>query len=118
MNIPLLGNGGWVFHTGKIEPRGLFGPFVAFSHGHWNPALFRGIAVLAGIVLILCASQAWKRWTAGRATLVTLVVAALLLLPAGFLQAGLRGSSAPWVFPHGPAHPNGGGGGPPPTGTT
>jgi len=98
MNIPVLGDGGWVFRTGKIEPHGLFAPLVAFSDRHWNPALLRGTAVLAGMLLILSACQAWKRWTARRATAVTVVIAALLLVPAVALQAGLRDSSAPWFF--------------------
>jgi hypothetical protein len=98
INIPVIGSGGWIFHSGRVEPHGLFGPFVALARGRWEPALLKVAAVAAGLLLVFAVSYARERWTARRAIAVTSLVAALLLLPGVLLQVGLRDSSAPWFY--------------------
>ena len=98
VNIPTIGAGAWAYHTGKVEPHGPFGLFVALARGHWDPGLLKVAAVAAGLLLVFAVFSARERWTARRALIVTTLVAALLLVPAVFLQVGLRDSSAPWFY--------------------
>jgi Glycosyltransferase family 87 len=98
VNFPTLGSGGWVFRSGKMSPHGPLDPVVALANGRWDPGLLRVAAVLAGLLLALAATQARARWTAWRASVVTIAVVALLLLPGVLLQVGLRDSSAPWFY--------------------
>lgn len=97
-NFPMLGSAGWVFRTGKVEPHGVFGPVVAMAHGRWDPGMLKVAAILAGLLLVLAATQARERWTAWRSAVLTAVVVVLLIVPGVLLQVGLRDSSAPWFY--------------------
>ncbi|HEX3255292.1 MAG TPA: hypothetical protein VHQ96_05840 [Gaiellaceae bacterium] len=98
VNIPVLGAGGWRFHSGRVEPHGILGPLVSLTGGRWEPSLLKAAAVAAGLLLVLAVSQARARWTTRRAAVVASVVVALLLLPGVLVQAALRDSSAPWFY--------------------
>jgi hypothetical protein len=98
VNIARIGEDGWVFRTGKVEPHGALGSFVSLARGHWNPGLLKFSAVAAGLVLVVALVYARERWTARRALLVTFLVTGLLTVPGVLLQAGLRDSTAPWFY--------------------
>jgi hypothetical protein len=98
VNIARIGEGGWVFHTGKVEAHGPLGPLVSLAGGHWNPGLPKFAAVVAGLLLVFAVVFVRERWTARRALVVTFLVTGLLLGPSVLLQAGLRDSTAPWFF--------------------
>jgi hypothetical protein len=99
VNIARIGEDGWVFRTGgKVEPHGLLGSFVTLARGHWNPALLKFAAVVAGLVLVVAVAYARERWTARRALLLTFLVIGLLVAPGVLVQAGLRDSTAQWFF--------------------
>jgi hypothetical protein len=53
---------------------------------------------MAGLLLVLAATQARERWTARRAVAVAALVTSLLLVPAVLLQVGLRNASEPWFY--------------------
>jgi hypothetical protein len=93
VNVARIGEDGWVFHTGKVEPHGVLGSLVALAQGHWNPGLLKFAAVVAGLVLVVAVAYARERWTARRALLVTFLVTALLVVPGVLLQAALRDST-------------------------
>jgi Glycosyltransferase family 87 len=98
VNVGRAGEGGWVFHAGKAEPHGALGFFVSLAGGRWSPGLLKFSAVVAGLVLVVALVYARERWTARRALLLTFVVTGLLVVPGVLLQAGLRGSTAPWFY--------------------
>ena len=98
VNIARIGEDGWVFRTGKVEPHGVLGSLVALAQGHWSPGLLKFAAVGAGLVLVVAVACARERWTARRALLVTFLVTALLVVPGVLLQAALRDSTAQWFY--------------------
>ncbi len=98
VNIARLGEGGWVFRTGKVEPHGALAFLATLAQGHWSPGLLKFAAVVAGLVLVVAVVYARERWTARRALVVTLVVTSLLVVPGVLLQAGLRDSTAQWFY--------------------
>ena len=81
INIARIGEDGWVFHTGTVEPHGVLGSFVALAQGRWNPGLLKFAAVAAGLVLVVAVAYARERWTARRALVVTFLVTGLLVAP-------------------------------------
>jgi hypothetical protein len=98
VNIARIGEDGWVFRTGKVEPHGALGFLATLARGHWRPGLLKFAAVAAGLILVVAVVYARERWTARRALLVTFVVTGLLLVPGVLLQAVLRDSTAPWFY--------------------
>ena len=98
LNFPTMGADGWPFHSGKVEPHGLFGPLVSLTQGRWNPGLLRLAALVAGLLLVLVVTQARGRWSMRRSLAVTSAVVALLLVPGVVVQVALRDSSAPWFY--------------------
>ncbi len=100
VTMPNLGGGGWPFQPSSVHPRGILGPLVRAADREWDLGIIRSIAVLAGLLVALCAAAAfryrsWPRWAAiGLAGLVC----AMLLVPAVLLQVGLRDATAPWYF--------------------
>ena len=100
VNLPELGSDPWPFEPGPFSASGPLGFVVDAVGGEWDPEALRAGAVLAGLVVALTAAfslagRVWSvRWLAG----VAAVVVALLLLPAVFLQAGLRDSTERWFF--------------------
>jgi hypothetical protein len=98
INIARIGEDGWVFHTGKVEPQGVLGSIVALAQGHWNPGLLKFAAVAAGLVLVIAVAYARERWTARCALVVTFLVTGLLVAPGVLLQTGLRDSTEQWFY--------------------
>jgi hypothetical protein len=98
VNIARIGEDGWTFRTGKVEPQGPLGFLVSLARSHWNPGLLKFSAVTAGLVLVVALFYARERWTARRALLLTILVSGLLVIPGVLLQAGLRDSTAPWFY--------------------
>ena len=98
INIARIGEDGWVFHTGTVEPHGVLGSFVAVAQGRWNPGLLKFAAVAAGLVLVVAVAYARERWTARRALVVTFLVTGLLVAPGVLVQAGLRDSTEQWFY--------------------
>jgi hypothetical protein len=98
VNIARLGEGGWIFRSGKVDPDGVLGWFVSLARGHWTAAPLKSSAVVAGLVLVVALVLARERWSARRALVVTLLVTALLVVPGVLFQAALRESSDPWFY--------------------
>jgi hypothetical protein len=98
VNVARLGEDGWVFRTGKVEPHGVLGSLVTLARGQWTPGLLKFAGVVAGLVLVVAVVYARERWTSRRALLVTFVVSGLLVAPGVFLQAGLRDSTEQWFY--------------------
>jgi hypothetical protein len=85
VNIARIGEGGWTFRTGKVEPHGALGSFVGLARGHWSPGLLKFAAVVAGLVLVVAVAYARERWTAQRAFILTFMVTGLLVVPGVLL---------------------------------
>jgi hypothetical protein len=98
LNVPVLGEGGWRFRPGRLDPEGLLGPLVSLARAHWSPSLLKVGAIAAGLVLVLAVFQARERWTARKGFLLAVLVTALLVVPGTLLQIGLRDASAPWFY--------------------
>ena len=99
IDVPELGSQPWPF-SGGVHARGLFAPLVRAAHERWDLGVMRSIAVLTGVLVLAAAVAVWTRRRAHPAVLtaLTAVVVAALVLPAVFLQLGLRQSSAPWRY--------------------
>jgi hypothetical protein len=100
LNVPILGAGVWRFRPGLVEPDGPLAPLVRMAGNHWDPALLRSAALVAGVVVAVYAlfvSRAAARRLAPL-LILTATVVTLLVLPAVLLQAGLRSATAPWFF--------------------
>jgi hypothetical protein len=100
ITIPELGSEAWPFHvrSGGTDPQGPFRWLVKAADRDFDIALLRAAALVAGLVVALGAAVVLARRTI-RPWLVGLICAAvvgLLILPATFLQVGLRDSSEPW----------------------
>jgi hypothetical protein len=100
VNVPTLGADQWPFSPGPIEPEGPLAPVVRMARNHWDPALLRSFALLAGVIVAVYALVAMRVFARRLGPLVALsaVVLGLLVLPAVVLQAGLRDATAPWFF--------------------
>lgn len=100
VNVPTLGADQWPFRPGPIHPEGPFGPVVRMARNHWDPALLRSFALLAGVIVAVYALFAARVFARRLGPLVALsaIVLGLLVLPAVVLQAGLRDSTKPWFF--------------------
>jgi hypothetical protein len=98
--IPDLGGGGWPFNPPSVEPRGILGPLVRVADREWDLGILRSTAVLAGLLVALCAAAAWRvrSWPGWAGVGLTGVVCAMLLVPAVLLQVGLRDATDPWQF--------------------
>jgi Glycosyltransferase family 87 len=98
VTMPWLGSDAWPFNPPRVDPHGLLGPLVRAADREWDLGLIRSAATLAGVVIALAAAlwwraSSWPRWAGvGLAALV----AAMLLVPATFLQVGLRDATEPW----------------------
>ena len=97
--VPDLGAGGWNFRPGHVEPRGVFAPLVRAAHRRWDFGFIRTPGVLAGLAVAAAAvGIAWFRRRAWLPVALTAAVLLCLLVPAVLLQAGLRQSTAPWLY--------------------
>ena len=96
--MPWLGSDAWPFMPPDVEPRGVFGPLVSVADEEWDLGILRSLAVLAGLAVALAAAAAWWRpsWPRGAAVTLAALVVAALLVPATFLQVGLRDATDPW----------------------
>ena len=100
ITVPAIGSGAWPFRVPPeaIDPQGPFGPLVRAADREFDIALLRAAALVAGLVVALGAAVLLARQTIRPALVVAacLAVVGLLILPATFLQVGLRDSTAPW----------------------
>ncbi|HET9323991.1 MAG TPA: glycosyltransferase 87 family protein [Gaiellaceae bacterium] len=100
ITIPELGHEAWPFHvpSGQLDPQGPFRLLVRAADREFDIALLRSAALVGGLVVALGAAVLLARRTVRPALVVTacLAVVGLLILPATFLQVGLRQSSEPW----------------------
>jgi hypothetical protein len=100
VTIPELGTGAWPFQvpSGGTDPEGPFRLLVKAADRGWDLALLRAAAIVAGLGLAV----GWALVLALRRVPVAIVAVAcvgvigLLVLPATFLQVGLRDSTEPW----------------------
>ena len=100
ITIPELGSQAWPFHvrSGGTDPQGPFRLLVKAADRDFDVAFLRAAALVGGLVVGLGAAVLLARRVV-RPALVALICAAvvgLLILPATFLQVGLRDSTAPW----------------------
>jgi len=98
--VPELGSQPWPFQPGRVEPRGILGPFVRAAGREWDLGVPRGAALFAGLLVALAAlavwrARSWPRWTA---VAITAVVVGLLCAPAALQSVGLRDATEPWKF--------------------
>jgi len=100
LNMDVLGNEPWRFRPGAVRPHGPLAPLVRAADRHWDPSLLRTVAMVAGVAVLALAVAAALARPLPAWLLVTacVTVAALLILPAVALQAGLRQSTQPWFF--------------------
>ncbi len=100
LTIPDLGAGGWPFDPPLVQPRGILGPLVRVADREWDLGILRSTAVLAGVIVALAAAAAWRfgSWPRWAGIGLTGLVCAMLLVPAVFLQVGLRDATEPWYF--------------------
>jgi hypothetical protein len=98
--VPELGTGAWPFRvpSGETEAQGPFELLVRAADRHFDLALLRAAALIAGLAVALAAAvvlarRAISRWLVA---LLCAGVVGLLILPATFLQVGLRDSSEPF----------------------
>lgn len=100
ITIPELGSGAWPFQVrpGGTDPQGLFGWLVRAADREFDVALLRAAALLAGLAVALGGAVALRLRTVRPLLVGSLcaIVVGLLILPATFLQVGLRDSSEPW----------------------
>jgi hypothetical protein len=98
INVPFLGSDPWPFRTPKPDTGGVLGPLVRAADGRWDLGVVRSPAILAGVLLGAVALVGWRRvrWSAGWLSVLTLVVAVMVIAPAVLLQVGLRDATAPW----------------------
>jgi hypothetical protein len=98
--IPELGSGAWPFQvpSGGTEPQGPFRLLVKAADRHWDIGLLRAAAILAGVAVALgwAIVLALRRVPTALAVAGCAIVIGLLILPATFLQVGLRDSTEPW----------------------
>jgi hypothetical protein len=96
--MPWLGSDAWPFMPPDVEPRGVFGPLVSVADEEWDLGILRSLALLAGLAVALAAAAVWWRpsWPRGAAIALAAVVVAALVVPATFLQVGLRDATEPW----------------------
>ena len=100
ITVPELGSQAWPFQvrSGGTDPQGPFGWLVKAADRDFDIALLRSGALVAGLVVALGAAVVLARRTVPRAAVVAIcaAVVGLLILPATFLQVGLRDATEPW----------------------
>jgi hypothetical protein len=98
VTAPELGSEPWSFRPTEVEPTGVLGPLVRAAGEEWDRDVVRAPAILAGLLVALAAAASWRvrSWRRSAALTLTLVVLALLLVPAVLLQVGLRQATTPW----------------------
>jgi hypothetical protein len=98
VTMPWLGSDAWPFTPPETEPRGIFGPLVSVADEEWDLGILRSVALLAGLLVALAGALVWWRpvWPAWGGVGLAAVVVAALVVPATFLQVGLRDATEPW----------------------
>jgi hypothetical protein len=98
VTMPWLGSDAWPFTPPSVEPRGLFGPLVRVADEEWDLGILRSLALLAGLLVALAGAAVWWRpsWPAAVGVALAAIVVAALVVPATFLQVGLRDATEPW----------------------
>ena len=97
LTVPELGSDAWPFKPSQTSPQGPFSPLVKAAGREWDVALLRSAALAAGVAVAVAAAvilatrvRPWLVYAA------CVVVVGLLVVPATFLQVGLRDSTEPW----------------------
>jgi hypothetical protein len=100
VNVPELGSDVRVFQAGPFEPSGPFAWLVRAAGSEWDLGVLRAAALLAGVLVAVAAAVTLRvnAWRTDAMALLAALVLCLLLLPATFLQIGLRQSTEPWFF--------------------
>ena len=98
VTMPWLGSDAWPFEPPNVEPRGIFGPLVEVADEEWDLGILRSLALFAGLLVALAGAAVWWRpaWPPWAGIGLALAVVAALLVPATFLQVGLRDATEPW----------------------
>ena len=100
VTVPELGSGAWPFHvrSGATDPQGPFGPLVRAADREFDEALLRSTALVAGLGLVVAGAVSLAVKTVPRWLVVVAAAAVvgLLLVPATFLQVGLRDATQAW----------------------
>jgi hypothetical protein len=98
--VPELGTGAWPFRvpSGETDPQGPFRLLVKAADRDFDIALLRAAALVAGLLVALGAAVVLARRTipTGVIAAICAAVVCLLILPATFLQVGLRDSTERW----------------------
>ncbi len=100
VDAPELGSDPWSFRHRPVHAHGLLGPIVRAAGSRWDLGFVRTPAVLAGLLVAALAASVpfLPRWRPLWAVALAAAVVAALILPATFLQLGLRDSTKPWLF--------------------
>jgi hypothetical protein len=100
ITVPELGSEAWPFNvpSGGTDPEGPFRLLVRAADREFDIAMLRAAALVAGLVVALGAAVILARRTVKTAVVAAMcaAVVGLLILPATFLQVGLRDSSELW----------------------
>ncbi len=100
ITVPELGSGAWPFQvrSGGTDPQGPFRLIVKAADRDFDVAFLRAAALLGGLAVGLGAAALLWRRTVGAVVVGALsaVVIGLLIVPATFLQVGLRDATEPW----------------------
>ena len=100
ITVPELGSGAWPFQvrSGGTDPQGPFRWLVKAAERDFDVALLRAAALLAGLAVGLAAGVLLWRRTVRPVVVGGLcaLVIGILILPATFLQVGLRDATEPW----------------------
>lgn len=100
ITVPELGSQAWPFRvpSGGTDPQGPFRWLVKAADRDFDIALLRAAALLAGLTVALGAAVILARRAVPTALVAAIcaAVVGLLILPATFLQVGLRDASEPW----------------------
>jgi hypothetical protein len=98
--VPELGTGAWPFRvpSGATDPQGPFQWLVRAADREFDLALLRAAALVAGLLVaagaaVVLARRSIPIWAIAG---ICAAVVGLLILPATFLQVGLRDSTEPW----------------------
>jgi hypothetical protein len=98
--VPELGSGAWPFQvrSGGTDPQGPFRWVVKAADRDFDVAFLRAAALIGGLAVGLGAAVLLWRRTVSPILVGGLcaVVIGLLLVPATFLQVGLRDATEPW----------------------
>ena len=99
LTMPWLGSDAWPFVTPDVQPRGIFGPLVSAADEEFDLGILRSLALIAGLAVALAGAAVWWQptWPRAAGVILAAIVVAALVVPATFLQVGLRDATDPWL---------------------